>query len=117
MSGFANGHVKRMDIPIKSDSEIRICGDYRITLNQNIENAVHPPPRFEAILHKLAKGRWFTKLDLSQACLKLDLDEPTKRVVYPKHTFRSFPSEAIAVWNQLCAKYIPIAIGEYFQEC
>ena len=53
----------------KSDGRYRICGDFKVTLNVD----QYPLPKVEDLLATLAGGRKFTKLDLSQAYLQLEL--------------------------------------------
>lgn len=52
---------------IKPDGSIRICGDYKVTVNQASRADTYPIPRIEELFAKLAGGECFTKLDLSHA--------------------------------------------------
>lgn len=55
-------------VPVpKKDGQIRICGDYKATVNQDIDIDQHPLPRPEDLFATLAGGKFFTKLDLSMA--------------------------------------------------
>ena len=51
----------------KSDQSIRICGDYKMTLNPQLLVLQYPMPKPEELFHSLQGGKFFTKLDLSQA--------------------------------------------------
>ena len=67
---------------LKSDKQnVRICGDFRLTVNPISKLDRYPIPRVEDLFAKLTKGRLFTKLDLSQAYQQLPLDEESKRFV------------------------------------
>ena len=57
----------------KSDGRYRICGDFKVTVNPALNVDQYPLPKVEDLLATLAGGRKFTKLDLSQAYLQLEL--------------------------------------------
>ena len=77
---------------LKSDkSSIRICGDFRVTVNKAVKLDSYPIPRVEDLFAKLSGGKRFTKLDLSQAYQQLELDEESKEYVVintPRGLFR-----------------------------
>ena len=60
-----------------------ICGDFRLTVNQASHDVVetYPMPLIKDLYAKLAGGKKFTKLDMSQAYLELPLDEESKSLV------------------------------------
>ncbi|XP_055326204.1 uncharacterized protein K02A2.6-like, partial [Sitodiplosis mosellana] len=63
-------------VPIpKSDGEIRICGDYKSTINRFLKDFRYPLPRIEEIFASMQGGQLFTKLDLSGAYNQLVLDD------------------------------------------
>ena len=64
---------------VKPDQSIRICGDFRLTVNQALETEWYPLPKNEDILASLAGGERFTKLDLSKAYLQVQLDEASRK--------------------------------------
>ena len=67
---------------LKADkSSIRICGDFRQTVNPVSRLDRYPIPRIEDLLATLAKGKSFTKIDLSHAYQQLSLDEKSKEYV------------------------------------
>ena len=69
-------------VPVmKSDGRIRICGDYKITVNRAAKLEKYPIPRIEELFTSLAGGKAFTKLDLSHAYLQILLDEQSRRYV------------------------------------
>ena len=66
---------------LKSDGTIRICGDYRLTVNQASLVDTYPIPPMEDLCVKLAGGAKFTKLDMSHSYLQLPLDQESKELV------------------------------------
>lgn len=73
-------------VPVmKKDGTIRVCGDFKITLNKCLEVDRFPLPRVEDLLTKLHGGQKFTKLDLSQAYAQFELDESKKYTVINTH--------------------------------
>ena len=64
----------------KPNGNIRICGDFKITLNPQMIVDKYPMPRPEELFSQL-QGEYFTKIDLSEAYLQLQLDEESKKYV------------------------------------
>ena len=52
---------------IKTDGTVRICGDYKLTVNKELEKDVYPLPRVEDLFSSLSGGTFFTKLDMTHA--------------------------------------------------
>ena len=67
---------------LKADGKaVRICGDFKVTVNQASKLDRYPIPKVEDLLAKLAGGKKFTKLDMSQAYQQLELEEDSKKFV------------------------------------
>ena len=66
---------------LKANGSMRICGDYRLTVNQAAQKESYPLPRIEDLLSNLAGGDTFTKLDLSNAYQQVALDEESRKYV------------------------------------
>ena len=61
-------------VPVqKPDGDIRICGDYKVTINQALKIPEHPMPKADELFQLLNGGQKFTKLDLSQAYQQVEL--------------------------------------------
>ena len=66
-------------VPVcKPDGSIRICGDYKLTVNRFAALDRYPLPRVEDLYATLAGGQKFTKIDLSHAYSQIELDEPSR---------------------------------------
>lgn len=71
---------------LKSDGKIRICADYKITLNPWLKETNYPLPRVQDIFTKLSDGKFFSKIDLASAYNQIELnDESKKLAVWSKH--------------------------------
>ncbi|CAF2790880.1 unnamed protein product [Rotaria sp. Silwood2] len=69
-------------VPIKKpNGKIRICGDFKVTINPQILVDQYPIPSIDELLSRLNNGEKFTKLDLSDAYLQVELDEQSKNLV------------------------------------
>ncbi|KAL5516532.1 hypothetical protein EMCRGX_G001892 [Ephydatia muelleri] len=66
---------------LKSDGSLRLCGDYKVTVNSVANVESYPLPRINDLLGSLTGGKVFSKLDLSHAYLQLPLDEKSKEYV------------------------------------
>ena len=63
---------------IKKDGTIRLCGDYKVTVNTVAKPDTYPLPRIEDIFASLSNGTSFTKLDLAHAYQQISLTEDSK---------------------------------------
>ena len=68
---------------LKSDrTSVRICGDFRMTVNPVSKLDSYPIPKVEDIFATLTKGKLFSKIDLNRhAYQQLPLDEKSKEYV------------------------------------
>ena len=67
---------------LKSDrTSVRICGDFRMTVNPVSKLHRYPLPKVEDLFATLADGKIFTKLDLTQAYQQLKLDTQSQNYV------------------------------------
>ena len=69
-------------VPVmKNDGGVRICGDFKSTVNRAARLDKYPIPRIEDLFALLAGGKTFSKLDLSHAYLQIALDETSQQYV------------------------------------
>ena len=64
---------------VKQDGTIRVCGDYKLTANKVSRLESYPLPRIDDLFSALSGGQAFSKLDLSQVYLQLELDNESKK--------------------------------------
>ncbi len=60
---------------------IRLCGDFKQTVNRASKLDRYPIPKIEDLLATLKGGRYFSKLDLQHAYQQLKLDEESQKYV------------------------------------
>ncbi|XP_023248186.1 uncharacterized protein K02A2.6-like [Copidosoma floridanum] len=69
-------------VPIlKENGAIRVCANYRLTVNKHLEDFNHPIPRIEEMFVALQGGEEFSLLDLDRAYNQLELTEDTKKLL------------------------------------
>ncbi|XP_043200506.1 uncharacterized protein K02A2.6-like isoform X1 [Amphibalanus amphitrite] len=67
-------------VPVKKrDGSIRLCGSYDLTVNVASALETYPLPRVEELFAVLSGGAKFTKIDLKEAYLQLELDEQSRK--------------------------------------
>jgi len=66
---------------IKKSGAVRICGDFKVTINPQIRVEQYPLPKIEDIFANLAGGRHFSKIDLKQAYLQMTMDEKSQNLL------------------------------------
>ena len=63
----------------KTNGDLRLCGDFKNTVNPVIENEVYPIPSVDEVFEKVQGGVKFSKVDLIQAYLQVELDGKSKK--------------------------------------
>ena len=63
----------------KANGLIRLCGDFKGTINPELKVDQYLLPRIEDIFANLAAGEKFTKIDLRQAYLQIEMEEESKK--------------------------------------
>ena len=67
-------------VPVeKSDGSIRICGDFKVTVNPVLNTDIYPQPRREELFAELAHGEKFSKIDLASAYLQMEVDYESRK--------------------------------------
>lgn len=65
-------------VPRKSGKSLRICVDFKVSLNPLIKVDHYPLPLVEEIFYKVADGKFFCVLDLSNAYLQLEVSQESQ---------------------------------------
>ena len=82
------GVIERVDhsewdtpvVPVpKPDGSVRLCGDFKVTVNPILQIDQYPIPKPEDLLSTLARGKKFSKIDLSQAYQQMVLDPEDRK--------------------------------------
>ena len=100
----------------KPGGKVRLCGDFKVTLNPTLKTDVYPFPLPEELFQKLNGGHKFSKLDLAEAYLQIPLDEKSAELVVINthqglYKFRRLPfglSSAPAIFQ----KFIEQLVGD-----
>ena len=92
----------------QSKRKLRVCGDYSVTVNPQLETHRQPIPLPEDLMRKLRAGHGFTKLDLADANNQINLaPESQSRLALSTHK------------GVLLQKILPFGISSapgYFQQ-
>jgi len=79
-------------VPVfKGDGSIRICGDFKVTVNPVLNVEHYPQPRREDLFACLAGGKSFSKIDLANAYLQMEVEDDSMQYLTintPKGLFR-----------------------------
>ena len=65
----------------KDKNSVRICGDFKQTVNPVLRLDRHPIPKVEDLFASLSGGKLFSKIDLSQAYQQVPLEESSHQYV------------------------------------
>lgn len=82
---------------VKKDGSIRLCADYKPTINKFLKDDNYPIPRIQDILAKMYGGKWFCTLDISEAYLHIAVDDES--------------SFLQAISTESCSKYVTAFYG------
>lgn len=63
----------------KANGKIRLCADFKVTINKYIVMDRHPLPTFEEVSAHLAGGEQFSVIDLRDAYLQMEVAEESKK--------------------------------------
>ena len=64
--------------PVKKDGSVRVCGDFKVTINSQLEVDEYPLPCIADIYASLGGGTLFSVLDLRHAYLQMEVEEHSR---------------------------------------
>ena len=100
--------IKKVLLPGQKRAKIRVCGDYSVTVNPQLETHRQPMPLPDELIHRLSGGHYFSKIDLADAYNQVKLSPKSqKRLALSTHR------------GVLLQKLLPFGISSvpgYFQE-
>ena len=70
-----------MLLPDQKKGKLRVCGDYSVTINPQLEDHHQPIPLPEDLMQKLGEGYGFTKIDLADAYNQIMLDPESQKTL------------------------------------
>ena len=65
----------------KTDKSLRICGDYKVSINPWVKTEGYPLPTIQDLFSSLADGKYFTTLDLQHAYQQLEVEESSQELL------------------------------------
>lgn len=71
--------VSPIVVAVKSNGKLIICADFKVTINKYVQIDNYPLPRFEDITAKLSGGKHFSKIDLKDAYLQLEVHPDSRK--------------------------------------
>ena len=73
-------------VPVmKADKTVRLCGDYKLTVNQVAKLDRYPLPRIEDLYAQLGNGTTYTKLDMRHAYEQIELHPESRKMSQSTH--------------------------------
>lgn len=99
---------------VKPNGGIRLCADYKVTVNRYLEDVKHPLPRIEELFCALQEGEQYTKLDLFNAYNQLMLSDRTKKLlawsthrgIYVPNRLPYGTKPAVAIFQKIIEKVL-----------
>ncbi|XP_018403221.1 PREDICTED: uncharacterized protein LOC108780125 [Cyphomyrmex costatus] len=94
------GHLEKVDVSewatpiipvIKKNGTIRICGNFKLTVNPQLVIDRHPIPLIDEIFSAMGKGKTFSQIDLEHAYMQIPVDEASRNyltIITHKGLFR-----------------------------
>ena len=95
-------------IPVKKDGSIRVCGDFKVTINPQLEVDEYPLPRIDDNCASLGGGKFFSAIDLRHDYLQMEVEEQsrpfltinTTRGLYQYQRLPYGGASAPAIWQR-----------------
>ena len=90
----------------RSDGRVRLCADYKVTVNPLLEPVHYPIPRTGELFTKIHGSKYFCILDLTNAYLHIPLDDESKKIAAISMHCGTYPAERLFLGLSIApAKY------------
>ena len=94
--------------PVKKDGSVRVCGDFKVTINPQLEVDEYPLHRIDDIYASLGGGTLFSVIDLRHAYLQMEVEEQSRpfltiNTTHGLYQYQRLPygvASAPAVWQR-----------------
>ena len=90
--------------PVKKDASVRVCSDFKVTINPQLEVDEYPLPRIDDIYASLGGGTLFSLIDLHHAYLQMKVEEQSRPFLTMNATrglYQHQPSGS-GLWTRSC---------------
>ena len=68
-------------VPVpKPENKVRLCVDYKLSVNPKLDDYHYPIPRIEELLSQLKDSNVYCKIDLFKAYLHVEMDDESKKI-------------------------------------
>ena len=99
-------------VPVmKADKTVRLCGDYKLTVNQVAKLDRYPLPQIEDLYAQLGNGTTYTKLDMRHAYEQIELHSESRKYVTINKPRGLFHIQATAIRSLVGPWHFPESDG------
>ena len=78
---FTDWAAPIVPVMIRDKETVRICKNYKLTVNIALKLEQYPIPQIENLFAALSGSQYFSTLDMSQAYQQIELDDKSKQYV------------------------------------
>ena len=99
-------------IVLKGDDQLRICGDYSVTVNPHLDVNQYPLPKPDDLFAILVGGQKFSKLDIRHAYSQMELGEICRDLctINTPLVWGPAPSHRGRIWCNTNQRVVPSAL-------
>ena len=90
----------------KGDGRVRLCGDFKVSVNPALKIDQYPLPKVEDMFATLGKSTVFSKVVLKLSIFTAGIGGGSKKAGSHEHTQRSIPVQPLTLWNTVCPSYL-----------
>ena len=98
----AEGVIKK--VAVKKDGSVRVCGDFKVTINPQLEVDEYPLLRIDDIYASLGVGTLFSVIDLRHAYLQMEVEEQSRLFLTINTTHRLYQYQRLPCGVAWCKR-------------